>query len=186
LGCNNPRDKDSINSMGSYDLEELAFEGLKVDFQFNSTKPTFGDLFLIVGLENPNFPPNSREFEQLSNLGFKQTDDYFSISNSTDPENHQEVWLFPVVNEEEAFHHPGPFDAVRLNYSIVWNQPETEKIFKEAYSAIINSLDVTPKIGGKSIKSYAEISSIIEKTITYCRVELKVEPGSKEALELEW
>jgi hypothetical protein len=37
--------------------ETEQFEGLNVDFSFLETGPCFGDLFMIVGYENPNFPP---------------------------------------------------------------------------------------------------------------------------------
>jgi len=66
------------------DFEVLAHEGIRIDFEFNSDKPTFGDLFLIVGFENPNFLPNSREFEKLTAFEFEQVDDYFGIKNKTD------------------------------------------------------------------------------------------------------
>ena len=54
------------------DFEVLAHEGIRIDFEFNSDKPTFGDLFLIVGFENPNLPYNSKEFEKLAELEFEQ------------------------------------------------------------------------------------------------------------------
>ena len=40
--------------------------------------------------------------------------------------------------------------------------------------------------GGKPIDGYEDIKKKINQTIQYCRQELKVEPGSDEALELEW
>ena len=168
------------------DLETLAFEGISIDFQFNSDKPTFGDLFLIVGFENPNFIPNSREFEKLAELGFQQTDDYFGIKNDTDNGDDVKLWLFPIINGEEVYHNNGPFDAIRVSYGVLRNDKKTAELFENAYNSITSNLDVTPKFGGKRIENFEDVKGIISKTIDYCRDELKVEPGSGKALQLDW
>lgn len=51
-------------------IECFVFEGLEVYFSFKTHKPKFGDLFLIVGFENPNFPPETEVFKPLAKLGF--------------------------------------------------------------------------------------------------------------------
>lgn len=168
------------------DLEVLAFEGISIDFQFNSDKPTFGDLFLIVGFENPNFLPNSREFEKLNKLGFEQTDDYFGIKNNTDTSDNVKLWLFPIIKGEEVYHNEGPFDAIRLTYVVVRNDTNTADLFEKVFKAFSSNLDVTAKYDGKPIESYNAIQRTISEAIQYCRHELKVEPGSDEALQLDW
>ncbi|PNW25765.1 hypothetical protein [Formosa algae] len=168
------------------DLETLAFEGINIDFQFNSDKPTFGDLFLIVGFENPNFLPNSREFEKLSDLGFTQTDDYFGINNDMNLGDDIKLWLIPLINGEEVHHNDGPFDAIRISYVVVRNDTKTAELFENTFNSIISNLDVTPTFGGKRIENFGKIKGIISKTIQYCREELKVEPGSNQALQLDW
>jgi len=168
------------------DLETQAFEGFSIDFEFNSNKPTFGDLFLIVGFENPNFSPNSYEFEQLSDLGFEQTDDYFGIKNFDEGGDEIKLWLFPLINGKEVHHNEGPFDALRLSYAVVRNKPETAELFEKVYEAFTSKLDVTTRLNGKAMNDFKQIRSQINQVIEYCENELKVDPGSDEALMLDW
>lgn len=186
LSCKSEKPKNGKKKMQNDDLETLAFEGINIDFQFNSYKPTFGDLFLIVGFENPKFIPKNREFEKLNKLGFEQTDDYFGIRNQTEIGSDIEIWLFPIISGKEVYHENGPFDAIRISYSVVVNEENTAEIFENIFNAIMKNLDVTPTFEGKRIENYEEIQELITKTIQYCKRELKVEPGSEEALELEW
>ena len=168
------------------DLEVLAHEGIRIDFEFNSDKPTFGDLFLIVGSENPNRPHNSREFEKLTDLEFEQVDDYFGIKNSADVGDDVKIWLFPIINGEEVYHNEGPFDAIRLTYVVLRNEHKTAELFEKVFHSINSNLDVTPQFEGKRIENFGEINQLITKTAQYCREELKVEPGSDKALQLDW
>ncbi len=167
-------------------FENLAFEGIKIDFNFNSRKPNFGDLFLIVGFENPNFQSSSKEFEKLNELGFEQADDYFGIKNNTETGDDVKIWLLPIIDGKEVYHNEGPFDAIRISYIVVRNSQKSAELFETTFNAIISCLDVTPTFDGKIIENYSEIKQIITKTFEYCRQELKVEPGSVEAMELEW
>lgn len=170
----------------NHNLETLAFEGINIDFKFKSNKPNFGDLFLIVGFENPSFLPTNREFEKLAELGFEQTDDYFGIRNHTEIGNDIKIWLFPIINGKEVYHEKGPFDAIRISYTVVWNEENTAEIFEKTFNTILKNLNVTPIFEGKQIENFKDIKEIIDKTITYCKQKLKVEPGSEKALELEW
>lgn len=170
----------------SQDLETFAFEGINIDFKFNSDKPTFGDLFLIVGYENPNFPPNSKEFENLQDLGFDQVDDYFGIRNDSDIGDDVKIWMFPLIDGEEVYHNEGPFDAIRLNYMVVRNDTKTADLFEKTFNSVTANLNVTPRFNGQPIDGFANIKKTINETIQYCRQELKVEPGSDESLQLEW
>jgi hypothetical protein len=186
LSCKSENQKKEKMESQSPNLETLAFDGINIDFQFNSDKPTFGDLFLIVGFKNPNFPPNSKEFEKLSELGFEQADDYFGIKNKTENGDDVKLWLFPIIDGEEVYHNKGPFDAIRISYVVVRNDPKTAELFENTFNEIISNLDVTPIFDGKRIKNFGEIKPILTKTIQYCRQKLKVEPGSSKALQLDW
>ena len=168
------------------DLETLAFDGISIDFEFNTDKPTFGDLFLIVGFENPNFIPNSREFVKLAELGFEQTDDFFGIRNDTDNGSDVKIWLFPIINGKEVYHSNGPFDAIRVSYVVLRNDEKTADLFENIFNSIISNLDVTPTFDGKRIENFEKTRKLITKTIKYCKEELKVEPGSDKALLLDW
>ena len=186
LSCKSEKPKNGKIEMQNTDLETLAFEGINIDFQFNSNKPNFGDLFLIVGFENPNFLPKSREFEKLTELGFEQTDDYFGIRNKTEIGDDIKLWLFPIINGKEVYHENGPFDSIRISYTVVRNEVSTSEIFEKTFNAIMENLNVTPIFEGKQVENFEEIKEIITKVVQYCRQELKVEPGSEKALELEW
>ena len=186
LSCKGTEQKEVNTDDQTQDLETLAFEGISIDFKFNSDKPTFGDLFLIVGYENPNFPPNSKEFEKLQDLGFDQVDDYFGIRNTSDTGDDVKIWMFPIINNEEVYHNEGPFDAIRLNFVIIRNDIETADLFEKTFNSLTNNLNVTPVFNGRPIDNFDNVKKIVNETIQYCRQELKVEPGSDEALQLEW
>ncbi|MEM8764675.1 MAG: hypothetical protein AAGD88_12725 [Bacteroidota bacterium] len=183
LSCNNAKKKMEIQNLN---LEVLAHDGINIDFEFNSDKPTFGDLFLIVGFEHPSFLPNSREFEKLTVFEFEQVDDYFGIKNETDNGTDVKIWLFPIIHGEEVYHHNGPFDAIRITYVVLRNNPKTAELYKKIFNSINSNLDVTPTFEGKRIESFEEVNEIITKTIQYCKEELNVEHGSDEALLLDW
>lgn len=169
-----------------YDLEDLAYEGIYVDFKFNSNQPTFGDLCLITGDEHPDFPANNTLFSGLVNLGFNQVDDYFGIENDSDIGDDVKLWLFPLINNNEVTHHPGPFATIRVNYPILRNTAETAELFETVFKTITAQLDVTPIYNKQPLSDYAPIKATIEKVIQYCRQELEVEPGSDDALELDY
>ena len=178
----NSETKQNPNS----DLEIKAFDGIDIDFKFTNKQPSFGELFLIVGYENPNFPPESREFENLNHLGFEQVDDYFGIKNQSEIGSDIKLWLHPLVSGEEVHHHSGPFDALRLRYCVRENQPNTVVLFEQIYNEFNSKLEVNPTYSNNIIPNFDQIKEDVNKTIEFCRNELKVEPGSSEALQLDW
>ena len=186
LGCQGKTTESERVETPGINYERLAHDGVFIDFKFNSNKPTFGDLFLIVGFENPNFPPNSREFESLQHLGVGQVDDYFGIKNENDVGDDVNIWLYPMINGESVFHNEGQFDRIRVEYVVVRNDTTTAETFKNVYQSITENLDVTPVFLGRPIDNYDEVEKMINQTIQYCREELDVEPGSGEALRLDW
>ncbi|WP_405415278.1 hypothetical protein [Maribacter sp. Asnod1-A12] len=186
FGCKNEgQEKDKMETK-TENLETLAFNGISIDFEFNSDKPTFGDLFLIVGFDNPNFIAKSRAFEKLNELGFEQTDDFFGIKNDMGNGSDVKIWLFPVINGEEVYNKNGPFDAIRVSYDVLRNNKKTADLFEHTFNSIISNLNVTPTFKGKRIENFEKTRELINKTIKYCEEELKVEPGSDKALLLDW
>ena len=88
---------------------------LSVDFMFETVKPCFGDIFLLCGYEHHDFPPTGEYgFADLQDLGVEQVDDYFAICVNGEPA----VWVFPLIREQVAEHHPGPFDGIRLELDV--------------------------------------------------------------------
>lgn len=168
------------------DLVTFAFEGISIDFKFNSNQPSLKDLILISGKNNPNKLTDSNEFEKLNYLGFEQTDDYFGIKNNTDSGDDIKLWLFPLINGEDVYHNEGPYEAMRLTYIVLRNDPNTANLFYKVFNAFRTNLDVSPTFEGRTVNNYEVIEKAINQTVQYCRQELKVEPGSGESLHLDW
>jgi hypothetical protein len=113
-------DERTLKSLGRSADQNIARHGkptrkkvlpLQVDLLFTEVKPKFGDVFLLCGFLNPNFPPSGDYgFAELADLGIEQVDDYFAICVDGDPA----VWIFPLVRGQVVEHHPGPFDGLRL------------------------------------------------------------------------
>ena len=83
----------------------------QVDLLFSEVKPSFGDVFLLCGFANPDFPPSGEYgFAELADLGIEQVDDYFAVCVEGDPA----VWVFPIVRGQVVEHHKGPYDGLRL------------------------------------------------------------------------
>lgn len=102
--------------------DSLLYDGVRIDIAFGADRPSFGDIFLICGERHPRFPPTTRaDFARLADLQFTQVDDYFGVPSLAEGGNDVVVWLFPLVNGAPVHHHAGPFDAVRLEYSILRN-----------------------------------------------------------------
>lgn len=102
--------------------EDTLFQGLRIDIAFGEPRPSFGDLFRICGGTHPLFPPTG-EFglERLVDLQFEQVDDYFGVRSLINEGTDVPVSLYPLVGGEPVYHHIGPFDGVRLEYSILRN-----------------------------------------------------------------
>lgn len=113
-------DERTLTSLGRSADQSIARHGkptrkkaapTQVDLLFTEVKPCFGDVFLLCGFANPNFPPSGDYgFGDLADLGIEQVDDYFAICFDGDPA----VWIFPLVRGQVVDHHPGPFDGLRL------------------------------------------------------------------------
>lgn len=102
--------------------DEMMFQGVSVDIAFAEPKPSFGDLFCVCGDTHPRFPPTGNfEFQRLKDLQFEQVDDYFGVRSLTDEGDDVPIWLYPLVSGETVYHHPGPFDGVRLSYNVLRN-----------------------------------------------------------------
>lgn len=102
--------------------DEILYQGVSVDIVFGERGPIFGDLFLICGDQHPRFPPSGAyAFDRLADLQFEQVDDYFGVRSLNDEGDDVPIWLYPLIDAEPVDHHPGPFEAVRLDYNILRN-----------------------------------------------------------------
>ncbi|MFJ8113496.1 hypothetical protein [Streptomyces sp. NPDC096132] len=86
-----------------------------IDVMFTGPqRPSFGDVFLLCGDDNPNFPPTDPRWGSLDHLQFEQVDDYFAILD--DGTDEPVIWLYPLARGSVVHHHPGPFEGLRLHY----------------------------------------------------------------------
>ncbi|MFY0254873.1 hypothetical protein ACDQ55_13070 [Chitinophaga sp. 30R24] len=156
-----------------------------IDFKFTGRdKPRFSELFLITGQEHPKFPARNKIFAQLEPLGFEQLEDFFGILNGEETGDDVLVWLFPMINGEEALQSSGPFDAIRLSYSVLRNDPANISLLQECFDAILQLPDITADFDNNTIKDFAPIQQKADEIIAYWR-QNQVEPGSAQSLLIE-
>ncbi|MEU1184935.1 hypothetical protein ABZ464_46470 [Streptomyces sp. NPDC005820] len=86
-----------------------------IDVMFTGPqRPSFGDVFLLCGDDNPNFPPTDARWGSLDHLRFEQVDDHFAVLDEDTDE--PVIWLYPLARGSVVHHHPGPFEGLRLHY----------------------------------------------------------------------
>lgn len=162
------------------------FEGLEVDFLFPDIGPRFGDLFTIVGYENPNFPPAGEfPFGELANLNFTQVDDYFGIASEEHQGDGVIVWLFPLVDGNVVDHHPGPFGGLRLSYDVLRNPDRNIQLFAKCIDAFLDKLPVTAYFRGTELVNSNIAAKSAREIVGYWKTK-GIISGSAEALELDY
>ena len=78
--------------------EDILYEGVAVLISFDEPRPNFGDLFLLCGVEHPNFSPGGAiDFSVFEDLQITQVDDYFGVPSLAEEGDDVAVWLYPVV-----------------------------------------------------------------------------------------
>ena len=171
-----------MNQLAESDL----YEGITVDLIFDDTGPEFGDLFTIVGYENPNFPPPGKyDFSQFESLQFSQIDDYFGIQALSDEGDDVPVWLYPLVDSNVVDHHPGPFTGLRLEYNVIRNPARRAKHYIDCIKSLSTQLPVTLIFHDSSLNDTQEIEKTIGEIQSYWS-EQNIEVGSSSALEVDF
>jgi hypothetical protein len=177
--------------MNEEEWEDALYEGLDVQFDFAGGGPTWGDLLALSGAgPSPEFPSSGRhDVAKLASLGFDGVDDYLGIRNECSDGDDVIVWLFPIVDEQEAYHHAGPFDAIRLSYSVLRNSAANAARFLNAVKSFTDVFAVSGvyRLRATSLGIPADVAPLqkdIEAIVRHWRAE-GIEPGSSGALELE-
>jgi len=158
-------------------------ESISIDFVFQKNRPSFGDLFKIVGFENPNFISESDLFLNFTDLNIEQVDDYFGIRNTESVGDDVALWVFPLVSNEEVFHHEGPFDGVRLYYNILTNPIINISVLESTFKSFQKHLAVSVIYKLQKIDSFFLIKEDIDSGIKYWKGK-GITPGSEDALML--
>lgn len=169
-------------------LETAVYSGVTIDLIFNDKQPMFGDLLLICGYTHSNFPASGNfQFDKLSQLGFSQVDDYFGIRKD---DGRVLVWLYPLVGNEDVYHHPGPFTGLRLKYSILRNSPEHMSLFLKVVRLFTQYLDVKVLYNLRNTNlGHPPDMTIVEHDIGQIIgfwKEKNIETGSEEALKIAY
>lgn len=160
--------------------EQDYYEGVAVDLNFQGSGPKFGDLFMICGYDNPNFPPSGDfPFDQFEKLQFSQVDDYFGVENEDDEGDDVIVWLFPLVDGEVVDHHAGPFDGLRIAYNVLCNPIRKAEHFYLVLETLAEHLPVTMSESLEAVKERV-------KQINAYWLQEGITPGSDEAMEIDF
>ena len=108
-----------------------------IDINYSNTKPVWGDLLSLCGLTSPSWPVSIPAFGRLARLQVIQADDYFGVrvlgSGAV------VIWILPVVDEEVVDHHPGPFDALRIEYDLGYHSASRAAHFSRLVAALAES-----------------------------------------------
>ena len=169
-------------------IGDAIYHGITVDLIFNQNQPMFGDLFLICGYSHPDFPPSKDfQFDKLSELNFAQIDDYFGIENGG---GGGVVWLFPLVGDEEVYHHSGPFTGLRLSYNVLRNPPRNKTLFTRTVRLFAQYLDVGVIYKLRNLNlgyppDMAIVEHDIDQIIRFWK-EKNIETGSEDALKMAY
>ena len=186
--CQEKKEKIELTEKSSSELKNMAKGGINIEFIFNSSKPTFGDLYLITGSEDTKFPPQNRQFEKLNSLEIEFIDGaYYGIKNENKIGDGVTLWLFPMKNGKVEYTDiDAPFDSILMEYTVLSNKEKSAELVKKVFFAFKDNLDVKILFEGKEVNDYGIIETRINDIIQLCKTELKVEPGSDEALKIVW
>lgn len=113
-------------------------------------------------------------------------DDFFGIENTEEEGNDVLIWLFPLIKGEEIHHQEGPFDAIKIHYDLIRNTPEVQFLFEKVFNVLRENLDADIVFNDQIIQDFSPVQTYIQEAIRYCKEVLNVEPGSDQALELDY
>ena len=188
FGCQEKKAKIELIEKSSSELKTMAREEINIEFIFNSNKPTFGELYLITGSEDTKSPAKNRQFEKLNSLGISFIDGaYYGIKNENKIGDGVTLWLFPMKGGKVDYvDFNAPFDSIFMEYTVLSNKEKSAELVKKVFLAFKDNLDVKILFEGKEINDFELVENRINNIIELCRTELKVEPGSDEALKIVW
>jgi hypothetical protein len=168
----------------------MLYEGVSIDVFFGPCRPTFGDLVLLTGESHPSFPSQpTLDFGSLADLQFEQVDDYFGVRSLADDGDDVVVWLYPLVRNTVVHHHPGPFDALRLDFSVLRNPERFATHFLRCVSEIsARGSDCVYRSRALKLGVPPDVSKLREDIGAIIRywADQNVVVGSVEALEIDY
>lgn len=172
-------------------LKSALYLNIEVDFVFEEEQeqPTSEDLFTLCGFTYPGFPVSGQfNFGALASLGFEQVDDYFGIPSHEEAGDDVPVWLFPLIDNEPIYHHPGPFSGLRLSYFVLRNSPAKIDFFLKVITDFARELPAKVIYRNRDVElgtppDVSVLQSDMNQIVEHWRSQ-GTEPGSKEALRI--
>ncbi|HEY1012848.1 MAG TPA: hypothetical protein VGE07_09115 [Herpetosiphonaceae bacterium] len=162
---------------------------IQVDLRFGPEAPLLGDLLNLCGIDAPDSPTTpGQPWAALDDLGVCQIDDYYGIP-AEDDAGDVRLWLFPGIGPvAEVYHHPGPFDWLRLDYPLLRTPPQTARLLIAVLGRMAATFAVAvaiPLLGGAVAWPAARHSlvALIDATIAAWQ-EQGIEPGSPGAFRI--
>lgn len=104
--------------------EDELYEGVTAEITFPAPGPTFHDLLALCKLASPeDLPATGSAFSAHTGLGFDQIDDFYGVRSESGGGDDEIVFLAPIIDGKEVWHHDGPFEALRLRFNVLRTSP---------------------------------------------------------------
>jgi hypothetical protein len=155
---------------------------LVLDFLFQKNLPIYGDLFKMVGFENPDFESKSNVFLKLESLNIEYIDDFFGIENMDYEGDDVAIWIHPIQDGVVQTRQSGSFDGLRVSYNVLRNSLSKAKILEKLYVLFTKNLQVNVFLEQKMVSDYKVIQEEFARIRKYWET-FGLEMGSDEALE---
>lgn len=182
------RDPDRPPEIGPNGLIEYQFyEGVPIEIRPQGRLPTADDLLQLQGTIDDDASDLDPRYRALESLGIRQVDDYYGLWNPTE-EGDVIVWLYPVVDGEDVYHHSGPYEALRFSYSPLDYPEERRSVLFSIVRAFAKELDAQltyrdTDYGSDVDAALERLSADIDAIVQYWR-DRGIECGSYEARKI--
>ena len=155
---------------------------LVLDFLFQKNLPIYGDLFKMVGFENPDFESKSNVFLKFENLNIEYIDDFFGIENLEYEGDDVVLWIQPIQDGQIQTRQSGSFEGLRVSYNVLRNSWNKVKILEKLYLSFVKNLQVQVLLNDQNVSDFKMIQAELTQIRKYWEA-FGLEMGSDEALE---
>ena len=165
-------------------LRPAMYQGVRVDLLFEGYDANLDDLALIRDEWDDSFEGGD-EFADLANLAFDQVDDFWGFYEEI---GEIVVWLYPVVDGAEVYHHGGPYTGFRLDYDILGNPVQQIDHFLLIITWFAREFPVKVTYPLRSLDlgnppDLTILAADIQQVVEYWRSK-QIEPGSMAARQM--
>ena len=184
ISCQKKNSNSEEGKKSIYELKTLSKDGINITFSFNNEIITFQDLHSINTKNNTEFINENPKYKDLNDLNISFIDGaYFGIKNENEIGDKVTLWLFPHKNKKYNTNESN-INSIDLNYIVLNNKANSVDTVEKVFLAFKNNFNVSIKFEGEEIDDFQKIKKRINSLIDVSRNELKVEPGTNEAIKL--